>query len=341
MSALGATFADPDESVDSWLNRIHDFHAGRKSRRYASAHWRVKHILEASAEYCAERATRLHEAGKLDTKRKFADLECRFRNSSDPQGDLSAIRRRNTCLRRDRYPFCYWLFDHAHERLADPKAELDYWTAHVWKGFHILIENCERLSREGMAWANRHEKLNFAIAGLSYDLAVLQANYVIDRGLRGEDAMRAFRDESAELLEEVTSSWRASCERLAVTFEDDTEEVKDLAQPFHRVRDDLRRLLPELPAASRSEPRAEAESCVPARVAEGKKRGRPQTIPDDRKAAALEIKLAGGSNKDAAKKLYNTTYPSSTQVKSTSTILREYQKKLGKSRKKPTKTRVE
>lgn len=108
-----------------------------------------------------------------------------------------------------------------------------------------------------MAWADRHEKLNYATAGLSYDLAVIQANYAIDRGLRGEQAIRVFRDEAAELLEEVTSSWLASCERLAVTFEDDTEEVKDLAQPFHRVRDDLRRLLPELPLAEmRREPSA-------------------------------------------------------------------------------------
>lgn len=61
--------------------------------------------------------------------------------------------------------------------------------------------------------------------------------------------MRVFRDEAAGLLEEVTSSWRASCERLAITFDDDTEEVRDLAQPFHRVRDDLRRLLAEEKAA--------------------------------------------------------------------------------------------
>jgi hypothetical protein len=103
----------------------------------------------------------------------------------------------------------------------------------------------------GMCEVDRREKLNFAVGGLSFDLAVVQANCAIDRGLRGEEAMQAFRDEAALLLEEVTSSWRASCERLAVTFEDDTEEVKNLAQPFHRVRDDLRRLLHELPPASK------------------------------------------------------------------------------------------
>jgi hypothetical protein len=75
---------------------------------------------------------------------------------------------------------------------------------------------------------------------------VLQANYVIDRGLRGEAAIRAFLDEVAKLREEVTSSWRTSCDRLAVTFENETEEEKDLAQPFHRVGEDLRRLLHSL-----------------------------------------------------------------------------------------------
>jgi hypothetical protein len=58
--------------------------------------------------------------------------------------------------------------------------------------------------------------------------------------------MRAFRDARAELLEEVTTSWRSGCARLVVTFEDDTEEVKNLTQAFDRVRDDLWRLLPKL-----------------------------------------------------------------------------------------------
>lgn len=250
-------FGDSAESVDSWLNLIHDFYAGRKSTQFARERWRLKDILEASAEYCKERRTRALEAGDAATEKTWADLARDFSESQSSNGGLSAIRRVETGLDRDRYPFCYWLYDHSHEPIADPKAELDYWKAHVWRGYHILIENCAQLSRDGMAWANRHEKLSFAIAGLSYDLAVVQANYAIERGLRGEEAMRVFREESAVLLEEVTLSWRASCERLAVAFEDDTEELKDLAQPFHRVRDDLRPLLPELPLADvRREPTA-------------------------------------------------------------------------------------
>ena len=98
---------------------------------------------------------------------------------------------------------------------------------------------------------------------------------------------------------------------------------EEAPQPFHRVRDDLRRLLAELPAASLDETRPEIESFVPKNVAERQTRGRPP-IPSERKAAAFPIKSTRGSNRDAAKKLYNVTYPAAVQVKSTSTILREY-----------------
>ncbi len=54
-----------------------------------------------------------------------------------------------------------------------------------------------------------------------------------------------------------------------------------------------------------------------------KKRGRPP-IPDELKASAVKCRAAGGTLKDAAKLIYNTQYPSTQQVKSTSTILRQY-----------------
>jgi hypothetical protein len=161
-----------------------------------------------------------------------------------------------TRLRRDQYPRCDFLYDNSHEPQADPKAELDSCKARVWRAYDALIDNLET---RGMAWADPQQKLEFAVAALSFDLAVLHANYIIDRGMRGDEAMHIFRGEAAELLEEVTSSWRASCDRLAVTFEDDIEEVKNLAQPFHRVRDDLRRLLRELPAETISADLAESE----------------------------------------------------------------------------------
>jgi hypothetical protein len=167
--------------------------------------------------------------------------------------------RARTHLRRECYPFDYWLYNHRHEPLPDGKAEFYYWKAHVWRGYHILVEQYKT------AWANVSERFAYAIAGLSYDLAVLQANYVIDQGLCEDEAMRVFRDEAAELLEEITSSWRANCQRLDITFdEDDIQESKALAQPFHWVRDDLRRLLAEFPTpaspATSSKPRPNRSS---------------------------------------------------------------------------------
>lgn len=61
-----------------------------------------------------------------------------------------------------------------------------------------------------------------------------------------------------------------------------------------------------------------------------KPRGRPQTIPDDLKDEALKAKDGGGTNRDAAKIIYQTNRPSPQQVKNVSTILREHVKKLKK-----------
>jgi hypothetical protein len=96
--ALGHSFTNRSEAVDVWLSRLHEFHAGRKSRRYAPEHWRVNHVLEASAEYCAELGTCFHEARNSEAERTFADLERQFRESPDARADLTAIRRRETCL---------------------------------------------------------------------------------------------------------------------------------------------------------------------------------------------------------------------------------------------------
>jgi hypothetical protein len=62
-----------------------------------------------------------------------------------------------------------------------------------------------------------------------------------------------------------------------------------------------------------------------------KKRGRPQTIPDENKVAALRVKDDKGSNRDAAKKIYGEQYPTPQQVKNVPSILRSYKKKVEKS----------
>ncbi len=255
--ALGQRSEDPAEAADFWLSRVHTFHTGRASRRYAIEHWRLNCVLEASAEYCAETATRSELDGDAAGEQTWAKLECLFRKSRHPGADLSAIRRRDTGLQRDRYPLSRWLYDHSHEALADRNAELDYWKAHIWKGFHMWIEHCAGLQRRGRAWTERHERLKFAIDGLSYDLAVLHSNHAIEQGLRGDDAMRAFRDEAEGLLKEATASWRTSCKRLAIRF--NAKEVKVLAVPFQRVEKDLQRLLNELPSASSTKPQAQSD----------------------------------------------------------------------------------
>jgi len=58
-----------------------------------------------------------------------------------------------------------------------------------------------------------------------------------------------------------------------------------------------------------------------------RKRGRPQTIPDEMKTAAAELKAAGGTNKEAAALLYNTQYPTDQQRRNVPGILRHYQQR--------------
>jgi hypothetical protein len=145
-------------------------------------------------------------------------------------------------LDRGNYPFDNCLTGPSPRGFSNPRDEWEYWRKAAWKGYHAQIRSA---AQRGMAPTSRNEKLAHAIGGLAYDLAVVKANEILDRGLRSESAIETYRDEVAEIQEGVESAWRASRERLAVSFEDDTEEVKRLAQPFHRVRDDLRRLLHE------------------------------------------------------------------------------------------------
>jgi hypothetical protein len=60
-------------------------------------------------------------------------------------------------------------------------------------------------------------------------------------------------------------------------------------------------------------------------------RGRPQTITDERKIKAAELKKSGGTNKQAADVIYDTTYPTAQQTKNVSAILRHHQQKSKQS----------
>src|ERR1035441_3929867 len=54
--------------------------------------------------------------------------------------------------------------------------------------------------------------------------------------------------------------------------------------------------------------------------------GRPAKFPEERKRQALEYKLAGGTNSQCAKLLYQTKRPSAQQVRNIPSILRNYRK---------------
>jgi hypothetical protein len=227
-AAIKSGVPNKENAFYGWLNLLREesphFRVlfGRKGNGDETDGGYIKNVALASAEYCTKRGTLALE------------LEVAAMNSGSTPG-----------LRRDRYPFSSWLDYHPHEPLDDPKAELDYWKAHIVSGYNSLIDNYARL---GMgSWANRHEKLNQTVRGLSYDLAVLQANYVLDQGFAAEKAMQIFRHESVELLREVTSLWRTGCERLTTSFSNPSGEIKGLAKPFQRVSDDLRQLLALLP----------------------------------------------------------------------------------------------
>ena len=58
-----------------------------------------------------------------------------------------------------------------------------------------------------------------------------------------------------------------------------------------------------------------------------RERGRPQQIPDERKAAAAAKKASGGTNRDAAMAIYNTRRPTPQQVKNVSATLKNYERK--------------
>lgn len=62
------------------------------------------------------------------------------------------------------------------------------------------------------------------------------------------------------------------------------------------------------------------------------KRGRPQTIPDEKKAAAAQLKASGGTNAEIATLIYDTKYPTDQQKKNIPSILRHHEQKSKQSR---------
>lgn len=83
------------------------------------------------------------------------------------------------------------------------------------------------------------------------------------------------------------------------------------------------------------------QSRLPRQAPESRKRGRPSTIPIDRKMAAVKCKAAGGTNKDIAALLYDTLYPSNQQKTNVPSILNHFARQLERPPGGPSKNKLE
>jgi hypothetical protein len=184
-------------------------------------------------------------------------------------------------LRRDRYP-CdepvpYSLYAVPHLVLPDPGKEFAFWEGRIWGEFARSIDEVARWRRHPRRWIDtegkmhvepndaarlrvrervekRTELLSAWILGLSYDLAVVQANYIIDRGLRAEEAIRAFELESSGLVERVRQAWRDSAKKWGLSWKKLEQLGTDFAKPFREVGADLRELILTAFTAGRQSP---------------------------------------------------------------------------------------
>jgi hypothetical protein len=188
------------------------------------------------------------------------------------------LRRSDTTdgLRREDYetglhlPFA--LYDVPHDRLLDPKAEFDYWEERSWQNFRGLLKTPDgvviadrvadkRLPGETrLRFRNRvhnrvlrrYELIESVIENLGLDLAVLLANYVIDRRLVDSRAQSAYAAESGPLVEKIEAFWVETSRRLGLSCRKPPKgglEPIDFAKPFSRVSPDLARLVARAPNA--------------------------------------------------------------------------------------------
>ena len=240
--------------LDWWISKL----ARGQRRPY------LEGLIQLSIEYCEELESNAFELRPLIQE-----------NSAAPG------------LNRDRYPcdspIPYWLYSEPHSPLADPHEEFAYWEKRIWQSFDSAVEEIASRPRIRRRWVaengNKHlmaaedirrrikgrvdtrtEQLDALILGLSYDVAVLQANYVIDRGFRGDAGIHKFEDESAELTERVRLSRRRSSKRLGLSWRKQDKRGVDLARPFREVGADLHHLASRIPANEFGEIAASRES---------------------------------------------------------------------------------
>jgi hypothetical protein len=223
--------AEVRERIDGALNGVIDEafsskHPGRDTAWEPAWHERFQ---KAASEH-------------IRTSEEWRDLQASLKELAEWE---AAGGEHQCCLDRAAYPFNCWLVGNDPEGgFSTPQEEGEFWWKKAWDGFHALLSDAER----EMAPAIRDEKLAHAIDGLAYDLAVLKANGILEKGLRGDSAVDTYRDEAAKIIEEIESACRAWFKRMAGSVDDETTALQNLAQPFHRVRDDLLRLFDILPS---------------------------------------------------------------------------------------------
>jgi hypothetical protein len=205
----------------------------------------LQDLIQRSAEYCEELETRALELGRASAK---------------PGGVGGLYRDRYTCDSGEPY----FLYNGRPRCFSDPNAEFECWAEHIWSGFKGLIAELVRIhslpkrqdketrKESGDRVMQRvdplYASMERTIRGLSYDLAVLQANYILDRGLRENAANRAFQNESTDLIERVRTFGRESRRLLGLSYRRQEKQGLDSAKPFLEVGEDLQFLRFEMPA---------------------------------------------------------------------------------------------
>jgi hypothetical protein len=192
-------------------------------------------LIKRSAEYCEQ-------------------LEARSREIGAPQKPSGA-----RVLYRDRYP-CGWgepymLYDGPPRQFPEPTAEFEYWTEHIWSGFNDDIAKLSQMHlpqkrRENEArqayWVRVKHRIGFrytilkkTLRGLSYDLAVLHANHIIDQGFQGDDAVGAFQSESPIIIQTIERFWRESSKLLGLSRRKQENVVDAVAGILREVETDM------------------------------------------------------------------------------------------------------
>jgi hypothetical protein len=157
---------------------------------------------------------------------------------------------------------------------------------------------------------------------------------------RSKERLLAEANRVKERIEKgLQSHWWMCAPYLSPFIDQDDSHVFDQRMPqiVERMRqvivEEEKRLFPRdepvsptmIPGAAAEPQSKEVADNTPTLVKT--KRGRPQTIPNERKEAAAKLKASGGTNKQVAAKIYDTKRPTEQQIKNVPTILRHYQAK--------------